>query len=379
MKDDFLTRKLDQRASQGLLRKLSVNQGLIDFCSNDYLGFANSGELISHINNFPQPPGHSVLGSKGSRLLAGNSPFVEQLEQFIAAYHQAESGLIFNSGYDANVGFFSSVPGKGDLILYDELIHASVHDGMRMGRAEARAFRHNDPEALLDKLSGIRSDQVYEGEVFVAVESVYSMDGDLADLERMMAVCELFNAHLIVDEAHATGVIGRAGKGLVNELGLSERVFARLHTFGKALGTHGAIVLGSHRLRDFLINFARSFIYTTALPYHALISIRCAYELLPQADRQRSMLQHLNGLFRAQLEHAGSLQVLPGNTPVQSVLVPGNEQVRKAAASLQAAGFDVRPIVAPTVPAGSERLRICIHAFNTEEEITSLTAKLISL
>lgn len=360
------------------MRTLKVNEGLIDFCSNDYLGFANSGELLSMIEHFPVPPQHTRLGSKGSRLLAGNTAFVEELEQYVARFHKAEAGLIFNSGYDANIGFFSSVPKKGDVIVYDELIHASVHDGMRMGKAETFSFQHNNVEDLRAHLEIIRRTKGNETAIFVAIESVYSMDGDLCLLKEMSEACKHYAALLIVDEAHATGVVGKNGKGLVNELSLEHKVFARLHTFGKALGTHGAIILGSEMLRSYLINFARSFIYSTALPYPALVSIRCAYEFLPKAEQQRTMLESLIALFKSETKKVNAIEVIESNSPVQSVIIPGNEEVRRVAASLQQAGFDVRPIVSPTVPKGKERLRICIHAFNTEEEVMRLVEKLVN-
>ncbi|HUM46215.1 MAG TPA: 8-amino-7-oxononanoate synthase [Chitinophagales bacterium] len=376
MNENFLQQRLDKRKALGLLRSLKVSNGLIDFCSNDYLGFASSGELLSMIEHFPVPPQQTRLGSKGSRLLAGNTAFVEELEKYIADFHGAEAGLIFNSGYDANVGFFSSVPKKNDVVLYDELIHASVHDGMRMGKAETISFSHNVVNDLKSKLEALRASKEKEVHIFVAVESVYSMDGDLASLDEMSKLCEQYQAMLIVDEAHATGVVGKHGKGLVNELGLEKKVFARLHTFGKALGTHGAVVLGSETLRNYLINFARSFIYSTALPYPALVSVRCAYDFLPKADQQRMMLQSLIALFKDEIKKGNAIEVIESNSPIQSVIIPGNENVRSVAAFLQSAGFDVRPIVSPTVPRGRERLRICIHAFNTEEEVRRLVKEL---
>ncbi len=376
MDENFLEQRLAKRKNDGLLRTLKQSQGLIDFCSNDYLGFANSGELQSLIAQFPVPPQHTVLGSRGSRLLAGNTVFAEELEKFIAGFHRAESGLLFNSGYDANSGFFSAVPRKGDIVIYDALIHASVHDGMRLSKAATMSFLHNNSDDLRAKLESITAARPDSQEVFVAVESIYSMDGDLAALSSFGEICEKYRARLVVDEAHATGIIGKEGKGLVNELGLEKKVFARLHTFGKALGTHGAILLGSNVLRSYLINFARPFIYSTALPYPALVAIRCAYELLPKADQQRNMLQQLITVFKQEMKIMSGFEILESSSPVQSVIVPGNERVRAVAASLQAAGFDVRPIVAPTVPAGRERLRICLHAYNTDEEVRHLAAKM---
>jgi len=289
------------------------------------------------------------------------------LKKSIARFHKAPSGLIFNSGYDANIGLFSCVPQRNDLVLYDEYIHASICDGMRLGKAETVSFRHNDLEDAGRKMISARNPG-NKRDIFIAVESVYSMDGDRVPLQEMAKLCERYNAKLIVDEAHATGVIGAGGAGLVNDLGLEEACFARLHTFGKALGCHGAILLGSDVLRNYLINFARSFIYTTALPYHALASVKCAYELLPGADKDR---MELNDRIRQFGEAMGVHRPL-STSPIQCVIIPGNENVIAVALQLQHDGYDIRPILSPTVPRGKERLRICLHAFNTREEAGSL-------
>lgn len=376
MTEHFLLQRLSQRKELGLFRSLKITTGLIDFCSNDYLGFANSGELLSLVEHFPTPSQHTVLGSKGSRLLAGNTAFAEQLEQYIAGFHIADTGLLFNSGYDANVGLFSSVPGKNDTVIFDELIHASVHDGMRLGRATTMPFVHNNIVDLEMQLRVARESKGNDSGIFVAVESIYSMDGDQAPLTAIAALCERFNAALIVDEAHATGLVGSEGKGLVNELHLEEKVFARLHTFGKALGCHGAIVLGSETLRSYLINFARPFIYSTALPFPALVAIRCAYDLLPNATQQRRMLQSLIQYFKTKMQSLPAIQLMTADGPIQSVIIPGNQKVRAIAAALEQEALDVRPIVSPTVPKGSERLRICLHAFNTEAEVDRLISGL---
>lgn len=214
----------------------------------------------------------------GSRLLSGNTAFAEELEKYIAQYHHAEAALLFNSGYNANLGLFSALGRKGDTILYDELIHASVHDGMRLSKAECKPFAHNNTVQLKQLLKETTAP------VFVAVKSVYSMDGDFAPLKEIGALCKKYNASLIVDEAHATGIFGEKGKGLVTELGLENEVFARLITYGKAMGCHGAAVVGSTLLKNYLTNFARSFIYTTAAPLTNLYAIKSAYDLLQQSE-----------------------------------------------------------------------------------------------
>lgn len=363
--DKFLQGSIQKREEQNALRKLRINEQLIDFCSNDYLGFARSSELANNIFSEYNSLHEQTNGSGGSRLLAGNSAYAEILERTIAHYHQAEAGLIYNSGYDANVGLFSSILQKGDAVIYDELIHASVHDGIKLSSASAYPFKHNDIGHLEERL------KIMQGTIYVAVESIYSMDGDDAPLKEIAALCKKYNANLIVDEAHATGITVNNGKGKVQEFDLEKEVFARVHTFGKALGCHGAIILGSDLLRNFLINFSRSFIYTTALPLKSLVAINQAYKLLVQSKASIISLQELIQLFKK--NNSENIRLIPSNSPIQCVVVNGNSEVKKIAVQLQQSGFDIRPILSPTVSKGKERLRICIHAFNTPEQIKDLT------
>ncbi len=364
MKEDFLHKKLAERSAQQSLRVLRLPDGKADFCSNDYLGIIRHGLIESSMPSSSAPLKH---GSGGSRLLAGNFALAEETEQWLAAFHEAPSGLLFNSGYDANLGLLSSVPQRGDTILYDYLSHASIRDGIRLSFAQSFSFRHNDLADLQKKLAAAT------GNIFVVTESVFSMDGDEAPLKEMVAICEEYHAHLVIDEAHATGVIGERGEGMVQLLGLEQQCFARVHTFGKAVGCHGAIVLGSRELRDYLVNFARSFIYTTALPESNVLAIRNAYALFPAMKQERLHLQGLIGHFQAA---ALRYRKLPSQTPIQVVIIPGNAEVKQAAARLQAAGLDVRPILYPTVPRGEERLRIVLHAFNTIKELELLVREL---
>jgi 8-amino-7-oxononanoate synthase len=357
--ESFLMRKLAERRDNAAFRELRLPEGKIDLCSNDYLGVVHDGlleqgqqEALAH-------------GSGGSRLLAGNYPLIGEVERQLAEFHAAPAALLYNSGYDANLGLLSCVPQRGDIVLYDALSHASIRDGMRLSFAQAFSFAHNDCADLERRLASRKG----EGTCFVVTESVFSMDGDLAPLKEMAALCRQYGAQLIVDEAHATGVIGSGGEGLVQELGLEGECFARVHTFGKAVGCHGAVVLGSPLLRDYLINFSRSFIYTTALPPVSVRAIAIAYALLPKLEAQRAQLRQLTDQWRT--VEIG-YQRLESGTPIQIVIVPGNDAVRAVAGRLQAAGLDVRPILYPTVPKGSERLRIVLHAFNTAQEIRML-------
>jgi 8-amino-7-oxononanoate synthase len=358
---DFLSEKLQKRKEQGILRSLSVtNPNLIDFSSNDYLGFAREPSLWEHADL-------SSYGSTGSRLLTGNYSLTEETEAQIASFHKAESGLIFNSGFDANTGLFSCIAGKDDTIIFDELIHASIRDGVLLSLAKHYTFHHNNLEDLEHKI------RISHGRIFIAIESVYSMDGDFCPLKELAALTSKFeNVYLIVDEAHATGVVGSKGQGLVQELGLEDAFFARVHTFGKALGCQGAIVLGQHDLRNFLVNYSRTFIYTTALPLPNIIAIKRAYELLEKSSDRINTLHQRIRFFREKVLELKIEGIKSSESAIQAIIFPGNENARKAAGELQIAGFDVRPILSPTVAKGTERLRICIHSFNTEEEITGL-------
>lgn len=363
---------LARQKEKGRYRSLSYKGELVDFSSNDYLGLAKHEGLKQAVDEASKEV--RQYGATGSRLLSGQHPLMEDLEQELASFHQAETALLFNSGYDANLSLLSTIPRKGDLILYDRLVHASMHDGMRLGKADTLAFEHNDLEDLEIKLKTRKPNQI----CFVLVESVYSMDGDLPDLKTMVEIAEYYGAYLLVDEAHATGVIGPKGAGLVQQLGLEQRVFGRLHTFGKAIGGHGAVVLGSGLMREYLINFARPFIFSTAMPLHGILHIYEAYRLLYEyADQWIVELNEHIQFFRKEVGDHPSL--LASKTAIQGFVVPGNQAVLAAAKKLETLGFDVRPIRVPTVPAGEERLRICLHLFNTKEELSNLAMALRGL
>lgn len=358
--DDFLFRKLNDRINKQSLRTLQLPLGSIDLCSNDYLGIATN-HLLKGVSAIYKS------GSAGSRLLAGNYPLMLDVEEQIAVFHQSEAALIFNSGYDANLGLLSCVPQKGDTILYDYLSHASIRDGIRLSFAKSYSFAHNDLVDLEKKL------QQATGTIFIVTESVFSMDGDTCPIHELVNISKRYNAHLIIDEAHATGVIGEKGAGLVQAVGLENDVFARIHTFGKACGCHGAVVLGSEQLRTYLINFARSLMYSTALPAHAVAMIQQSYHLFPTMDKERKQLKNLIDLFQSACIR---YKKLVSQTPIQGIIIPGNQEVKTVAANLQLQNFDVRPILYPTVPEGKERLRIVLHSFNTSEELNNLLQQL---
>jgi len=364
----FLKSKINQRIQSNSLRTLKIASDLIDFSSNDYLGFAKSDDLKKLIESYLiQFPNYS-MGATGSRLIAGNSLFVEELESEIAQIHQAESGLIFNSGYDANIGLLSAIAQRGDTIITDELIHASLIDGARLSNANKYIFKHNDLNSLEEKLKNSK------GNIFIVTESVFSMDGDLSPLKDLSILAKKYNAYLIVDEAHATGVIGEKGLGLVQALGLQNEVFARIHTFGKGLGCHGAIVLGSSDLRIFLINFARSFIYTTALPFHILLSIKMAYQLLAITDSIKKLQSNIQ-FFKSSAK-AQKINFIESDSAIQCLVISGNHACKAIAKIIQSDGFEVKAILSPTVALGKERLRICLHAQHTQQQMNDLLIKI---
>ena len=366
----FIKKKLAERHSSGIYRQLKPGNALIDFCSNDYLGFARSRVLKNKIDEEIIKSGLAGNGSTGSRLLSGNSVYTENLEHEIAGIHKSEAGLIFNSGYDANLGLFSSLPQRGDTIIHDELIHASIIDGARLSHASRYIFKHNDLQSLQEKLKHAK------GNCYVAIESVYSMDGDSPPIEDILELTERYSASLIIDEAHAVGVFQF---GMVNRLDLHDRVFARLITFGKALGCHGAIILGSSLLRAYLINFARSFIYTTAAPPHQLTSVKMAYHLLEGSTNEIETLKSNIAMFKGQIKRNHAFPLIESNSAIQCIVFGNAEKAKNAANCLQKAGLDIHPILSPTVPPGSERIRICLHSFNTEKEINLLTGTINQL
>jgi 8-amino-7-oxononanoate synthase len=363
----YLEDQLLRRAEQGNERFCSViRDGIIDFASNDYLGLNRDGVLNTlieqEISQWERPL-QGWHGSGGSRLLTGNSAYALQIEEEIAQFHEEEAGLLFNSGYLANFGLLSALAGRSDTILYDYGVHASVHDAIRYTRARAIPFSTLDQcEERVKKA---------RGKIFVVIDSVDSCKGRQPDMSGIQHLCKKANAHLIVDEAHATGVLGPKGQGVVQELGLQGAVFARVHTFGKALGCQGAVVVGSSLLRCFLINFARPFIYTTALSLQSLAAIRCAYRALSLFPERIEQLHWVIRAFRKKAEER-SLPLSDSQTSIQAMHIPGNRAGRQASDWILSNGLDVRPLLSPTVRKGEEVLRICLHVFNSEEELDRL-------
>lgn len=356
----LLLGKLNQRKENGQFRRLKDNSGLIDFASNDYLGLSRNPDIIKNVSVAYDKVGAS-LGSGGSRLLSGNSSHFVDLEAFLALVHKGEASLLMNSGYVANLAVFSTIPQKGDTVIYDELIHACIKDGMRLSLASHYSFKHNDLESLESKLKKAK------GAIYIAVESIYSMDGNEAPLIDIISLCNQYGAHLIVDEAHSTGIYGQGGSGLCCILGIEKEVFIRIHTFGKGIGCHGACVVASNEVKDYLINFARPFIYTTSMPLHGIVSIGEAYKYLAINGSIQDRLHSKIAFFREHIQTS-----IESSSPIQIIIISGNEAVKKKAELLQENGFDIRPVLSPTVKVGGERLRICLHEFNSKDEIKQL-------
>ncbi|NHF58771.1 8-amino-7-oxononanoate synthase [Flavobacteriaceae bacterium TP-CH-4] len=375
-----LQQKLSERQANHSLRGLPViNDGLVDFSSNDYLGLGKNEAIADSALKIFENGKEVQNGATGSRLLSGNHGLYATLEKALSNFHEAEAALVFNSGYDANLGFFGCVPQRGDLVFYDELVHASIRDGIKIGNAKSYKFKHNDIEDLKSALVRSRAVRNSHSEIYIVTESVFSMDGDSPNLSDLAAFCRGDDHRLVVDEAHAVGVIGNKGEGLVQQLGLQNDVFARVVTFGKAIGCHGAAILGSHSLIDYLINFARSFIYTTGLPPHSVATILAAYRLLngsAGAHKRRQLIEAIEcfntGLDSYDLKN----HFIPSSSAIHCCIVPEIEKVREITDELQKKGFDVKPILSPTVPKGQERLRFCLHAYNSQQQISEVLAHL---
>ncbi|MFK7785942.1 MAG: aminotransferase class I/II-fold pyridoxal phosphate-dependent enzyme [Crocinitomicaceae bacterium] len=353
--DEKLHKKLQDRKEKGTLRSLSSFEGMIDFASNDYLGFSLNNVLHSDLPK---------RGATGSRLISGNTKYIGETEENLGKIFHSDAALCFNSGYDANVGIFSSIPQRGDIILYDEFIHASARDGIRLSLAKSYRFKHNDLKDLKRLLELNKSQTIY-----IAVESLYSMHGDFCPLEELILMSEKFGAYIILDEAHSAGVVGPSGRGMAYALNLHSKCFVRLVTFGKAFGTHGSVVLCSKELRAFLINFARSFIYTTALPVSAYDKMLQATQI-EDADHLRRTLQKRIVYFREKLSN--SLLSSASNSPIQFVKFDDLDELKRIERVLHKSGIFVKAIYSPTVSEGGEGLRISLHSFNSEQEIDSL-------
>ncbi len=360
---DHHRRALKALERRGRLRALSPRSG-IDFSSNDYLGLAASEELAEAVARALDRG--VAIGAGGSRLLRGNDPEHEALEAEAAAFFGAESCLYFGGGFLANYALFSTLPARNDLVVHDALIHASVIDGMRAGKAAIAGAAHNDAQSFDDAIIRWRADGG-TGRPWIAVESLYSMDGDRAPLADLIAVARRHDGMLVVDEAHATGVLGPDGRGLAHALEGAPDVIS-LHTCGKALGASGALLLAPRLIRDYLVNRARPFIYATAPSPLMAAAVRAALDIVRRDPSRRERLASLVAFAGRELERRCG--IAPSGSHIQPVILGTDERAVSVAKALVAEGFDVRAVRPPTVPEGTARLRISL-TLNAGEDATA--------
>ena len=374
---DFIEQKLEEIRSRNLYRQLKVVDGeqdatvrlngreVLNLSSNNYLGLANHPAL-------KQAAGEALdrygCGSGASRLISGNMTAHEELEQRIARFKGTEAALVFNSGYQANVGIIATLMERDDVVLSDALNHASIIDGCRLSRAAVSVYRHCD----MEHLESLLKDAPARARKLIATESIFSMDGDIAPLGEMVELAERHGAMVMVDEAHATGVRGPNGAGVVAEMGLGDRVLVQMGTLGKALGAFGAYVAGSARLKELLINRARSFIFTTSLPPVVMAMAGAAVELVEREPERQCALQRNTGRLRDGLQRIG--YEVAGSTQIIPVIVGDEQPCMELAARLLESGFYVQGIRPPTVPPGTSRLRVTTMATHTLKQMEQALA-----
>lgn len=351
------------------LRGLAQIPG-VNLYSNDYLGLAEDARLKEAV--LAAVAESARMGGTGSRLLSGHDPVWNELEEEFAAFAGTEAALYFSSGYAANVGLLTSVLGKEDLVFSDELNHASLIDGIRLSGARKVIYRHADLEMLERVLRVNSGDRCRK---LIVTESVFSMDGDIADVKALQELGERYGAALVVDEAHATAVHGPNGGGIVAAAGLALNVFATIHTCGKALASAGAFVCGARVLRELLINRARTLIFSTAMPPYMAGQVRAAIRLAKSMDAEREFLLKTSALLAGMLRREG-WDVSGHASQIVPVIVGSNEDALAAATFLQGRGFAVRAIRPPTVPVGTARLRLSLTARVTEQDSAGIAAAL---
>ena len=361
---------LDGLKSRSQLRRLEIVPGA-NFCSNDYLGLSADPRLREAV--MAALTAGSAVASTGSRLLSGHAAVWGTLESEFAQFAGAEAALYFNSGYAANTGLFGCLLQPGDIVFSDSANHASIIDGIRLSGARKVIFPHLDLNTLASEL---RRTVAGRGQKFIAVESVFSMNGDRVPLTELLELAERYEAELIVDEAHATGVLGPQGRGLVAEAGAMQRALAVVHTCGKALAGAGAFVVGSNVLKEYLINHARPFIFSTAMPPYVAAQVRAAVRIAAAADAEREYLQGLATHLRSRLGENG-FDTAGSDSQIVPVLLGENEHALAVAARLRGDGFAVRAIRPPTVPAGTARLRLSLTVKHTTEMLDRLASALI--
>jgi 8-amino-7-oxononanoate synthase len=364
--------ELTDLKSQSQLRDLETVRG-IDLCSNDYLGLAVDPRMKQAIQEgLGAAP---RVASTGSRLLSGHDEVWTTLENDFARWVGAEAALYFTSGYAANIGLLSAILGPDDVVFSDSANHASLIDGMRLAKCRRVIFPHRDLNALEGELRWSLSSS---GSRFIVVESIFSMDGDRAPLRDLATLAARYQAELIVDEAHATGVCGSDGRGCIAEAGLTGRVFATVHTCGKSLAAAGAFVCGSEPLRRFLINRARTFIFSTALPPYFASQVAAGMRLAATMEAERKHLAHLSGFLRNELQQNG-FDIAGSDSHIVPIVLGSNDAALAFAANLQARGYGIRAIRPPTVPPGTARLRVSLTAKLSQAVLADLTGAMVQI
>ncbi|UVW35980.1 8-amino-7-oxononanoate synthase [SAR92 clade bacterium H455] len=358
--------------ASGCSSTLSVEgRSLINFCSNDYLGLASHPDIVQALKQAADLYG---TGSGASHLVSGHSVVHQKLEEQLAEYTGRPRALLFSTGYMANIGAINALIGRPDLVLQDQLNHASLLDGGRLSQADFKRYKHVDMSSLEQRL-----EQSSAARKLIVSDGVFSMDGNLAPLREISSLAKKHSAWLMVDDAHGVGVLGQHGGGLVEELNMSvEQVPVLVGTLGKSFGTFGAFVAGSEALIETLIQFSRSYIYTTALPPAIAAATLASLKIVREETWRRDKLAQLVMRFRRGAEQIG-LQLAESNTPIQPVLINNDEKVMQVGQALRAAGFLVGAIRPPTVPVGSGRLRITFSADHSEEQVDKLVTALDSL
>jgi 8-amino-7-oxononanoate synthase len=376
-----LSRRIDAGlaglASRDQLRRLGVIPG-VNLCSNDYLGLSTDPRLRDAVS--AALAAGIPVASTGSRLLSGNAEIWEELESQVARFMGSDAALYFNSGYSANVGLLSALIRPDDVVFSDAANHASIIDGLRLAGARKVIFPHRDMDALERELRQDFSGQGFSGmgQKFIVTESIFSMDGDRAPIPDLLTLAEKYRAELIVDEAHATGVLGPQGKGLVAEYGLSDRVLVTVHPCGKALASMGCFVCCSEKLKQYLVNHARTFIFSTALPPYMAAQTRAAIRIVATADRERNDLAALAAFLRDKLREAG-FDIGTGDTQIVPIFLGDNERAVRFSTLLNEAGFGTRPIRPPSVPPGTARLRLSLNAKLSTAVLASFADALVAI
>jgi 8-amino-7-oxononanoate synthase len=377
-----LQNELDDRAAQGLLRRrrtLESAQGVritvdskpyLSFCSNDYLGLANHPQLIAALQQGAQQFG---VGSGASHLVSGHFDAHQQLEQALAEFVGKPAALSFSTGYKANLGAVEALAGRGDTVFADKLNHASLNDAMLLSRAELKRYRHNDVEHLSELLAKTKS-----GRKLVITDAVFSMDGDIAPVAELLALCEQYDAWLLVDDAHGFGVLGEQGRGVMSHFGLDSPRLIYMATLGKAAGVSGAFVAAEKVVVETLLQTARSYIYTTASPPALSVALQASLKLMREQDWRRERLQQLISQLRAGLSQL-PWTLMESATPIQPLLVGSNEAALALSDGLRARGIWVPAIRPPTVPQGTARLRISLSAAHEAQDVAELTEALHEL